>query len=687
MKDIKTSNIAKGICYILIPILVLIIIINSFSLMFYIENEEDFMDYNGYANTEKFADNYFSNIMRAVNIVEYEKEEIEARKKVEITDVNTTVNANETGDTTLLELNPTDASTTEATGGIQYNFSTIKKYDVVLIAQDGTIITNIQKTNNTDTQEELKEYISSKPYFWKYDGKNIETNVNKLSYDQLEYNELEQIQASGYQIYISFNDVDSSEFYIYNLLYNFVGSTYQGAPAIIMISSILLIVACAYIIISIGHKAGHEEIYTNALDKIPYEIIAGVTIILLTLEIYVLVMFLSVINNISGSIGTIDISIMMSIFMGIIIYATLAICGVTTIRRIKAHIFWKNTIFYKFFKFILGGLFINLSQTVKLAVEYGGFILASVILGMITLNSPIFILVLLGFWYYIYKKILNNINQMNKVREKIHNMYNGNIEKPLNEQELYGELRQVARELNDISGGLSNAIEEATKSERLKTELITNVSHDIKTPLTSIINYVDLMKQEEIGNPKIKEYLNVLDNKSQRLKKLTEDLIEASKASSGNIKLTMEKLNVKELIKQVGGEFEDRFKKKGLQIIESFPDEDISIQADSRYMYRVMENMYMNISKYALENSRVYIDVTKTKDKVQIVLKNISKDKLNITVDELMQRFVRGDASRTTEGSGLGISIAKSLTELQKGKFNIYLDGDLFKVVIEFELK
>lgn len=264
-------------------------------------------------------------------------------------------------------------------------------------------------------------------------------------------------------------------------------------------------------------------------------------------------------------------------------------------------------------------------------------------------------------------------------------MYNGNKGEKLDEKTFTKDLKQVAIELNDISGGLTNAIDEAMKSERLKTELITNVSHDIKTPLTSIINYVDLMKQEEIENEKVKEYLEVLDNKSQRLKKLTEDLVEASKASSGNIKLTMEKLNVKELVKQVSGEFEDKFEKRGLEIIEDLPEEDVFIEADSRYMYRVMENMYVNISKYALENSRVYIDIEKKGNTARISLKNISQDQLNISVDELMQRFVRGDSSRTTEGSGLGISIAKSLTELQKGKFNIYLDGDLFKVVIEFK--
>ena len=178
----------------------------------------------------------------------------------------------------------------------------------------------------------------------------------------------------------------------------------------------------------------------------------------------------------------------------------------------------------------------------------------------------------------------------------------------------------------------------------------------------------------------------ILDNKSQRLKKLTEDLVEASKASSGNIKLNMEKLNVKELIKQVSGEFVDKFKERGLEEIISFPEEDIFIKADGRYMYRVLENIYSNVAKYALENTRVYLDVIKNQHTVVIQMKNISKQELNISADELIQRFVRGETSRNTEGSGLGLSIASSLTELQGGQFHIYLDGDLFKVTIGFEM-
>ena len=282
---------------------------------------------------------------------------------------------------------------------------------------------------------------------------------------------------------------------------------------------------------------------------------------------------------------------------------------------------------------------------------------------------------------YLYKKTM----QYKRVEETLKNIYEGNINIKLDDKELTGTLKNMAMYINDIASGFSNAVDEKLKSERLKTELITNVSHDIKTPLTSIINYVDLLKNEKMPNEKAQEYLRILDNKSQRLKRLIEDLVEASKASSGNIKLNIEKINIKELINQVSGEFEEKFNKKNLIEVITIPEEDIMINADSRYMYRIFENIYSNISKYALENTRIYIDVKTIKDKVNIQIKNVSKEKLNITKEELMQRFVRGDSSRNTEGSGLGLSISSSLTKLQKGEFNIYLDGDLFKIILEFK--
>lgn len=192
------------------------------------------------------------------------------------------------------------------------------------------------------------------------------------------------------------------------------------------------------------------------------------------------------------------------------------------------------------------------------------------------------------------------------------------------------------------------------------------------------------MKQENIKDEKIKEYVNVLDKKSQRLKKLIDDLVEASKASSGNVKLNIEDINLNELLKQVIGEFEDKFDKKKLIIDLNLPEAETKIKADNRYMYRIIENLFSNISKYSLDNTRVYINLIKSNNKRKLEIKNVSKERLNISSDELMQRFVRGDKSRFTEGSGLGLSIAKSLTELQNGSFNIEIDGDLFKAILEW---
>lgn len=244
---------------------------------------------------------------------------------------------------------------------------------------------------------------------------------------------------------------------------------------------------------------------------------------------------------------------------------------------------------------------------------------------------------------------------------------------------------QLARVVNSLGEGMKAAVQEQMKSERLKADLITNVSHDIKTPLTSIINYVDLLKRENIENENAKAYIRVLDEKSQRLKQLTEDLVEASKISSGNIKLEFMNLNLNELVQQVNGEFAERFESRNLDLICILQPEPLLIRADSRRIWRVLENLYVNVCKYAMPGTRVYVDAIKKDGKIQFSIKNISENPLNFQADELTERFIRGDVSRSTEGSGLGLSIAKNLTVLQNGTFNIYLDGDLFKIMITFD--
>lgn len=580
----------------------------------------------------------------------------------------------------------------EAEESIEYESTSRRTYEYLIIDDAGTAYTNIAKTVHTDTVEELKAYIKAKKYFWNYDNNEVDTNVEKMKFEDIAYSGyFGRIEKAGYTVYSCVND-ESTEFYKYNLVYKLVSNTYEYASVNIAISSFLFLAMFIYIIISIGHKKGEEAIYLNSLDNIPLEIVGTVALILIGIEALFLFGGMSIgIDYTSISSRMIDTIISLCFVLGIVMYITITITGVTIVRRIKAKVFWKNTLIYKFAKWIkrsTSNMLTDINTTGKLIVIFGAFYIIQLVLTIkFITDGAIYIFWLIAVWGVTLKMLIDRLNKTKKIKEKIKNMYDGNKDsQPLNEEEYRGESKEVAHWLNDISGGLTNAIEEAMKSERLKTELITNVSHDIKTPLTSIINYVDLMKQENIENEKVKEYLEILDNKSQRLKKLTEDLVEASKASSGNIKLNIEKLNVKELIKQVRGEFEDKFEQRRLEIIENLPDTEVYIKADSRYMFRVMENMYVNISKYALENSRVYVDVKKENDIVKIELKNISKDKLNISVDELMQRFVRGDSARTTEGSGLGISIAKSLTTLQKGKFNIYLDGDLFKVVIQFKV-
>ena len=238
--------------------------------------------------------------------------------------------------------------------------------------------------------------------------------------------------------------------------------------------------------------------------------------------------------------------------------------------------------------------------------------------------------------------------------------------------------------MNSINVAVSNAVSKQLRSEKLKTELITNVSHDIKTPLTSIINYIDLIKKEDVDTQPLKDYVEVLGRQADRLKKLVVDLVEASKISSGNIKLECTQIHMQEMLYQASGEFVDKFEARNLTLVENIPQEPLYIRADGRRLWRVLENLFNNVAKYAMPNTRVYVDLIDLGTEVKFSIKNISEQRLNIEAKDLTERFIRGDISRSTEGSGLGLSIAKNLTELQGGKFYVYLDGDLFRVTITF---
>lgn len=290
------------------------------------------------------------------------------------------------------------------------------------------------------------------------------------------------------------------------------------------------------------------------------------------------------------------------------------------------------------------------------------------------------------FQVWIFLLLYRSSSETEKIALGIFKMSEGDTSYKIDTSGFSGKSADLAETLNNIGDGLETALQEKVKSERLKADLITNVSHDIKTPLTSIINYVDLLKREQIQDEKIQRYLDILEQKSQRLKTLTEDLVEASKASSGNLKLDIANIDLVELVHQTNGEFEEKYGLRHLDLIATLPSEPLLIAADGRRLWRVLENLYNNAFKYAMEHSRVYVDVISKADYVYFTIKNVSEHPLNINADELTERFVRGDVARTTEGSGLGLSIAKSLTILQGGLFDLYIDGDLFKAQVGFPI-
>ena len=364
------------------------------------------------------------------------------------------------------------------------------------------------------------------------------------------------------------------------------------------------------------------------------------------------------------------------------------------IRRMKSHNMWRDS--------FLHWLISSFGKAVHFVVSHRNSAISSLIpynLFLLVNLAGIFAAYLLrgnGIWWLLPALaaiVLDGIVGVLRFKQKaeqidivegIRRIRDGEVDYKLDVEALHGDNREMADAVNNIGEGIRKAVSTSMKDEQMKSDLITNVSHDIKTPLTSIINYVDLLKRLKITEEPAKSYIAVLDSKSQRLKQLTDDLVEASKISSGNIVLNLEKLNLTELLNQAVGEFSDRMEEKKLQIIFDGNDIEGMIYADSRRMWRIIENLFQNICKYALEGTRVYLEMKVEGGRVIASLKNISDRPMNLKGEELSERFIRGDASRTTEGSGLGLYIAKNLTRAQHGEFQIQLDGDLFKIILDF---
>lgn len=456
---------------------------------------------------------------------------------------------------------------------------------------------------------------------------------------------------------------------------------------ITIISIIAAIILFIFLMCSAGRRKGQENIIPNGIDKIPLDLFMFVLFIIAVIEYTIL----ERLDNIS----TVGMVLFLSVFGIIDILLGLLAC-MTFATRCKLGGWWRNTITYRVLRFIF-----RLISKVYNSIKYillNTSLIGKTVLIILGLSLAEFVALAsfrdrstLALLWFLEKLILVpavlfiaiGLRKLQTGGKKI---AAGDLGYKVDTKYLFWDFKYHGENLNSISEGMSKAVDERMRSERLKTELITNVSHDIKTPLTSIINYVDLIKKEDVGNETLNEYISVLDRQSARLKKLIEDLVEASKASTGNIEINSARTEVGVLITQTVGEYEEKIRNSGLELILKKPEDEVFIMADGRLLWRVFDNLMGNICKYAQPSTRAYLNLDIEDKQAVIIFRNISKFPLNISSHELLDRFIRGDSSRNTEGSGLGLSIAKSFTELQNGKLDLYVDGDLFKVILKFDI-
>ena len=441
------------------------------------------------------------------------------------------------------------------------------------------------------------------------------------------------------------------------------------------------IISLVYLTLATGRRTEEEKIHLNPIDKIKTEILVAAFIFMMV----ELVILITKVNSEEWAVYGIIVA---SGTVSLVIDGLFLIFYLSMVRRMKAEMLWETSVACWLERGIRK-VFARQKTTVRVLLLFAGHMAVCFILavGAFYYRSMTALVLLLLFSAGECYMILRKAVEQYQIRLGVEKIRDGALSGKIDIEQLHGEEKSLAEAINNIGEGLLHAVDDSTKNERMKADLITNVSHDIKTPLTSIINYVNLMKLEKIDNERVQGYIKILDEKSQRLKRLTADLVEASKISSGNVKLDMQVIDLVELVYQTSGEFNEKFEQKELTIVTKLPKTAVLIRADGRQLYRVIENLYNNVAKYALEKTRVYVDIAYVEEKVVFSIKNVSEHSLareNSNAGDLTERFIRGDSSRTTEGSGLGLSIAKSLTVLMGGVFDIKVDGDLFKASITF---
>ncbi len=451
-------------------------------------------------------------------------------------------------------------------------------------------------------------------------------------------------------------------------------------------ATVLCLVGTVFLMSCAGRRKGAEGFVLNWSDKIPYDVYFCAMACAITglaacgIEAAIEVFFYE---------SSYQVLLLLSAGIFVLAFALGEAGLMSTAARCKAHTLLRNTVMWKLCK-LIGHCFRAMGR--GLATIFGRWQLTHrvVILFLLYLVGTVLtgctIILILPYQAAVLYGLCRWTEGWQTIRDGTAAIIGGKPDTVIDTHDMdryiCRELRSHAEQLNDLGSAINSAVEERLKSERMKAELITNVSHDLKTPLTSIINYVDLLKKEDIQGEKAQEYIEVLDRKSQRLKKLTEDLVEASKASTGAIAINKERLGLAQLVNQALGEHSERFAAAELTVVPDLPAEEIYVSADGRHLWRVLDNLLGNCRKYAMAGTRIYIDLKEWEGSAVLSVKNVSAQALNIPPEQLMERFVRGDESRTTEGSGLGLSIARSLTELQGGTFRLEVDGDLFKAIV-----
>ncbi|MBO6039720.1 MAG: HAMP domain-containing histidine kinase [Oscillospiraceae bacterium] len=456
-------------------------------------------------------------------------------------------------------------------------------------------------------------------------------------------------------------------------------------PAIAAVSLLLGILLFLFLLAAAGWHRGEEGVRESFADRIPFDLF---TLLIAGAEAIVF-------SGIFGpgwnfdAVGVTAISVLLLV-AGLIFLLWCMSLAV----RVKCGTVWKNNVISGVWRWLVrlvrggGSLLLRALKALPMmgrwAAILGGLALIDFLLTAMTDGGSAWLLFFLRL-FVLCPAALYLVWQLRKLRLAAHELAQGDLNTTVDTKGMFLELKEHAQDLNAIRDGVSAAVEERLKSERFRTELITNVSHDIKTPLTSIVSYVDLLEKEELGNETAKGYVEVLSRQSARLKKLIEDLVDASKASTGNLTVNWERLELGVLLDQAAGEYAERMEKAGLELVCGKPDHAVAVMGDGRHMWRIFDNLMGNAVKYAQPGTRVYVDLAEKAGKAEITFRNISRERLNTSGEELAERFVRGDASRSTEGSGLGLSIAMSLAQLQKGEMQITVDGDLFKVTLSFD--